>query len=93
MTKHHQQDLYPHISARRPSPDAYEDDGFRQVKVTVYVLKVQNQQKHWKEVGERKRRWLSISQAAELVQEPALATVIKRLKRTAARKRPLKLKA
>lgn len=70
-----------------------EDDGFRPVKVTVYVLKVLDQQKRWKEVNERKRRWLSISQAAALVQEPALATVIKRLKRTTVRKRPLKLKA
>jgi 8-oxo-dGTP pyrophosphatase MutT (NUDIX family) len=70
-----------------------EDDGFRPVKVTVYVLKVQEQKKRWKEVDERKRRWLSISRAAELVQEPALATVIKRLKRTAVRKRPSKPKA
>ena len=70
-----------------------EDDGFRPVKVTVYLLKVREQQKRWKEVDERKRRWLSISRAAELVQEPALATVIKRLKRTAVRKRPLKPKA
>ncbi len=70
-----------------------EDDGFRPVKVTVYLLKVQEQQKRWKEVDERKRRWLSISRAAELVQEPALATVIKRLKRTAVRKRPSKPKA
>ena len=70
-----------------------EDDGFRPVKVTVYVLKVEDQQKRWKEVDERKRRWLSISQAAELVQEPGLATVIKRLKRTAMRKRPSKPKA
>ena len=70
-----------------------EDDGFRPIKVTVYVLKVREQQKRWKEVDERKRRWLSISRAAELVQEPALATVIKRLKRTAVRKRPSKPKA
>ena len=70
-----------------------EDDGFRPVKVTVYLLKVQEQQKRWKEVDERKRRWLSISRAAELVQEPALATVIKRLKRTVVRKHPLKTKA
>jgi 8-oxo-dGTP pyrophosphatase MutT (NUDIX family) len=70
-----------------------EDDGFRPVKVTVYVLQVEDQQKRWKEVDERKRRWLSISRAAELVQEPGLATVIKRLKRTAVRKRPSKPKA
>jgi 8-oxo-dGTP pyrophosphatase MutT (NUDIX family) len=69
-----------------------EDDGFRPVKVTVYLLKVREQQKRWKEVDERKRRWLSISRAAELVQEPALATVIKRLKRTAMRKRSSKSK-
>ena len=70
-----------------------EDDGFRPIKVTVYVLKVQNQQKRWKEIDERKRRWLSITRAAELVQEPGLPAVIKRLKRTAVRKRPLKPKA
>ncbi len=70
-----------------------EDEGFRPVKVTVYLLKVQEQQKRWKEVDERKRRWLSISRAAELVQEPSLATVIKRLKKTVAPKRLLNTKA
>jgi 8-oxo-dGTP pyrophosphatase MutT (NUDIX family) len=70
-----------------------EDDGFRPIKVTVYVLKVREQQKRWKEVDERKRRWLSIGRATQLVQEPALATVIKRLKRAAVRKRPSKPKA
>jgi 8-oxo-dGTP pyrophosphatase MutT (NUDIX family) len=59
-----------------------DEDGFRPVTVTVYVLKVRGQQNRWKEVDERKRRWLSIAKAAELVQEPALATIIERLKRT-----------
>jgi 8-oxo-dGTP pyrophosphatase MutT (NUDIX family) len=70
-----------------------DDDGFRPVEVSVYVLKVQDQQKRWKEIDQRKRRWLSVSQAAELVQEPALATVIKRLKPKTVRKRPLRRKA
>ncbi len=69
-----------------------QEDGFRLVKVTVYELKVQVEQKNWKEADERKKRWLSVSKAAELVQEPALAAMIKRLKRQTVRKRPIKPK-
>ena len=67
-----------------------DEDGFRPVTVTVYVLKVRGQQNRWKEIDERKRRWLSIAKAAELVQEPALSKIIERLKRTPVKKGPSK---
>ena len=60
-----------------------EEDGFRPVQVKVYMLRVEEEQKRWKEGGERKRRWLSVSRAAALVQEPTLTALIKRLKRAA----------
>ena len=47
------------------------------------MLRVEEEQKQWKEGGERKRRWLSVGRAAKLVQEPTLTALIKRLKRAA----------
>jgi 8-oxo-dGTP pyrophosphatase MutT (NUDIX family) len=68
------------------------EDGSQPVEVTVYLLKVQKEQRSWKEASERKKRWVSVAEAARLVQETALAKVIKRLKVAPARKRPLKAK-
>lgn len=62
-----------------------EKEGFRSIHVKVYLLRVAEEQKRWKEGGERKRRWLSVSRAAALVQEPTLTALIKRLNRSAAK--------
>lgn len=60
-----------------------EQDSFRPVQVKVYMLRVEEEQNRWKEGGERQRRWLSVSRAAKLVQEPTLTALIRRLKRAA----------
>lgn len=70
-----------------------QEDGFRLVEVTVYLLKVQEEQKNWKEADERKKRWFPLSMAAKLVQEPALAIMIKGIEAANARKHPPKPKA
>ena len=60
-----------------------EQDSFRLVQVKVYMLRVKEEQKRWKEGGERQRRWLSVTRAAKLVREPTLTALIKRLNRPA----------
>lgn len=51
-------------------------DTFVQVNVSVYPLHVERQLKKWKERGERKRAWLKPQQAAVLVDEPALVSLL-----------------
>lgn len=58
-----------------------QTDGFHEVKVAVYLFKVSKVRKQWEEADQRKRKWLSSREAALLVQEPALVTLIKQLKR------------
>jgi hypothetical protein len=46
------------------------------VTVVVYALKVEAELSKWREQAQRKRQWLSLDQAAGLVDEPELATLI-----------------
>jgi 8-oxo-dGTP pyrophosphatase MutT (NUDIX family) len=50
---------------------------FKWVKVAVYPLKVKGQRQAWPEFGHRRMAWLSPEDAAALVDEPALATLIR----------------
>jgi ADP-ribose pyrophosphatase YjhB (NUDIX family) len=52
---------------------------FVRVDVDVYLLAVEEEQKRWKEKGERSRAWLSPEEAALLVDEPELATLLRSL--------------
>lgn len=52
---------------------------FRLTKVDVFLLKVESQAEHWKEIGQRERRWVDIVTAADLVDEPMLSSLIVRL--------------
>jgi 8-oxo-dGTP pyrophosphatase MutT (NUDIX family) len=52
-------------------------DAFVPVSVVVYGLKVETELPDWKERNERRKRWLSPEQAATLVDEPGLASLIK----------------
>lgn len=45
-------------------------------RVQVYPLEVSKQLKKWPEKGERDFRWFEIEEAAQQVEEPALAAVI-----------------
>lgn len=45
--------------------------------VDVYPLAVSHELTDWKEAGERTRRWFSLSEAAEMVDEPDLAQLIR----------------
>ena len=45
-------------------------------RVMVYVLEVDGQLTDWRERGQRKRRWFPATQAAEVVSQPKLASMI-----------------
>jgi 8-oxo-dGTP pyrophosphatase MutT (NUDIX family) len=55
-------------------------DSFVRVNVTVYLLKVTEELADWQEAGRRQRAWLSPAEAALLIDEPELATLVKSLK-------------
>ena len=55
-------------------------ENFIRVDVTVYLLKVQEELSKWKETAKRQRAWLSPAQAATLIDEPDLSTLLKVLK-------------
>ena len=44
--------------------------------VEVYLLKVQTVLAHWPEAAERRRAWLTVDEAAQAVEEPALKALI-----------------
>jgi hypothetical protein len=48
------------------------------LKVEVYPLEVQKQRPNWPEKGSRRLGWLSKKDAAALVDEPELITLIQR---------------
>jgi len=50
-------------------------------EVEVYPLEVTDQRKSWPEKGKRKIRWLSPTEAAKIVHEPVLGTIIRSLQR------------
>ncbi|MFC5386268.1 NUDIX hydrolase [Aquamicrobium segne] len=52
---------------------------FVRVNVTVYLLNVTRQLNHWPEAKSRKRAWLRPQQAATLIDEPELATLVRNL--------------
>lgn len=54
-----------------------KDGGVRQCVVSVYPLEVLIQMGAWPEAHQRKRRWMSFSEAADLVHEPDLAALIR----------------
>lgn len=54
-----------------------KDGGVRQCVVSVYPLQVLVQLGAWPEAHQRERRWMSLSEAADLVHEPDLAALIR----------------
>jgi 8-oxo-dGTP pyrophosphatase MutT (NUDIX family) len=47
-------------------------------EVLVFPLKVERQQKHWREKGQRQAQWFSPAEAAEIVQERRLRNLLRR---------------
>jgi hypothetical protein len=47
--------------------------------VEVYLLRVKEQLKKWPEKGERKLSWLSTKEAVELIEEPGVIPLFRRL--------------
>ena len=54
-----------------------KDGGVRQCVVSVYPLQVLVQLGAWPEAHQRERRWMSLSEAADLVHEPDLAALLR----------------
>lgn len=52
---------------------------FVPVEVTVYLLEVDSEDYDWKEAGKRKRAWLKPADAATLIDEPELASLLQTL--------------
>lgn len=52
---------------------------FRLCRVAVFLMRVERQLKNWKEKGQRENRWAGVLDAADLVLEPELSTLIVRL--------------
>lgn len=53
------------------------DSEFERLQVFVYPLLVIEQRREWPEKGQRKMAWLSVEDAALLVDEPQLASLIR----------------
>lgn len=45
-------------------------------RVAVYALEVSNELDDWREKNERQRRWFAVEEAAELVAEPQLVSLV-----------------
>lgn len=61
------------------SYDKRRGDKVRHVNVVVYVLEVSDVADNWPEIHERRREWFSPAEAAELVGEPGLKELLRRL--------------
>jgi 8-oxo-dGTP pyrophosphatase MutT (NUDIX family) len=58
------------------------DRHFDICQVDVYLLRVEKQLKTWAEKDQREARWFTLEEAADLVQEPGLAALLRDLART-----------
>lgn len=52
-------------------------DGARELSVDVFPMRVTRERKHWPEEDERTRRWVSVEEAANAVDEPELKALIR----------------
>ena len=67
----------------------HEKDCSRQLDVSVFTLLVKNKEHDWPEAEERKRKWFAVGDAAEKVEEPELAELIKGLAKKNNKKKKL----
>jgi len=59
-------------------------------RVEVYVLTFAKQLKAWREVDQRETKWFPLAEAAELVDEPGLVALIRKLEASGLGKSPKK---
>lgn len=70
------------IGRARPKPvGSYlywkrQEQSFQLVKVKLFLFAVESQLESWIEKGEREMAWLSIADAAELIDEPGLTELV-----------------
>ena len=57
-----------------------ENGAITDIEVAVFPLEVTEMLDSWPEMDHRKRRWLSLRDAAEAVADPGLAEIIRRFK-------------
>ncbi len=60
------------------------ETNFARVNVTVYLLAVSEELADWSEAATRQRAWLNVEDAATLIDEPELATLLRTLQLPAA---------
>lgn len=58
------------------------DASFALCEVTVFPLEVGHVEADWREAGMRERRWCSLAEALDLVEEPGLLTLLQRFAET-----------
>ncbi len=51
-------------------------------RVDVYILAFAKQLKTWREIGQREAKWFGLEEAADLVEEPGLVALFKKLAAT-----------
>ena len=54
-------------------------DDSEPISVMVYLLEVAGEKRDWRERGQRKRKWMTASEAAAIVEEPGLADILSRV--------------
>jgi len=70
-------DPRPLADYRYPRPG---DDGTaRRCRVTVFAMRVRGTLSHWKERGERQRRWFAAAEAADVMEHAELAGIVRQL--------------
>jgi 8-oxo-dGTP pyrophosphatase MutT (NUDIX family) len=58
-----------------------EMGGFITCRVTVFLLHVNKEYRHWPEKAQRRRQWFAPEVAASLVQEPELAKLLREIEK------------
>ena len=56
-----------------------QEDHFDVCRVDVFFLEFAKQLKNWREKGQREIRWLDLSAAADMVEEPGLIALLRQL--------------
>lgn len=58
-------------------PRSGEDEAARICRVTLFAMRVRGTLSHWKERGERQRRWFAAAEAADRIEDVELARFVR----------------
>ena len=72
-------DIDPRPLADYGHPWPGDDGTARRCRITLFAMRVRGTLSHWKERGERQRRWLAAAEAADLVEHAELAGIVRLL--------------